>query len=108
MSPGAHRSIPGSPAVRFASSSQEIEPVQLDETRTNSVAGEANVAGIAGAQLRDLSESLSGTHLQSRRMSHFNFEPVSLPASRVRRHQILPLHDNAIWHTRIYYIMARY
>jgi hypothetical protein len=83
MSPGAHRSVPGSPAVRFASSSQEIEPVQLDETNTISATGEAGVTG-SGGQLRDLSDSLSGTHLQSRRMSHFNFEPVSLPASRVR------------------------
>ncbi|OBT75346.1 HAL protein kinase [Pseudogymnoascus sp. 05NY08] len=82
MSPGAQRSVPGSPAVRFASSSQEIEPVQLDETNTISVTGEADVSG-SGGQLRDLSDSLSGTHLQSRRMSHFNFEPVSLPASRV-------------------------
>ncbi|KFY85409.1 hypothetical protein V500_08450 [Pseudogymnoascus sp. VKM F-4518 (FW-2643)] len=83
MSPGAHRSVPGSPAVRFASSSQEIEPVQLDETDTTSATGEADGSGGPGQQLRDLSDSLSGTHLQSRRMSHFNFEPVSLPASRV-------------------------
>ncbi|OBU00415.2 serine/threonine protein kinase [Pseudogymnoascus verrucosus] len=84
MSSGAQRSVPGSPAVRFASSSQEIEPVQLDETSTTSRTGEQllDVSG-SGGQLRDLSESLSGTHLQSRRMSHFNFEPVSLPASRV-------------------------
>lgn len=84
MSPGAHRLVPGSPAVRFASSSQEIEPVQLDETNTTSASGEAGGSGGPGQQLRDLSDSLSGTHLQSRRMSHFNFEPVSLPASRVR------------------------
>ncbi|OBT68691.1 HAL protein kinase [Pseudogymnoascus sp. 23342-1-I1] len=83
MSPGAHRSVPGSPAVRFASSSQEIEPVQLDETNTTSGTGETDGFGGPGTQLRDLSDSLSGTHLQSRRMSHFNFEPVSLPASRV-------------------------
>ncbi|KFY63541.1 hypothetical protein V496_03849 [Pseudogymnoascus sp. VKM F-4515 (FW-2607)] len=83
MSPGAHRSVPGSPAVRFASSSQEIEPVQLDETNTTSASGETDRFGGPGPQLRDLSDSLSGTHLQSRRMSHFNFEPVSLPASRV-------------------------
>ncbi|KFY61563.1 hypothetical protein V497_02876 [Pseudogymnoascus sp. VKM F-4516 (FW-969)] len=79
MAPGAQRSVPGSPAVRFASSSQEIEPVQLDETST----GEGDAPGGQGQQLRDLTDTLSGTHLQSRRMSHFNFEPVSLPASRV-------------------------
>lgn len=91
MSPGAQRSVPGSPAVRFASSSQEIEPVQLDETSTTSRTGEQllDVSG-SGGQLRDLSESLSGTHLQSRRMSHFNFEPVSLPASRVRELHAIP------------------
>ncbi|KFY41360.1 hypothetical protein V494_03045, partial [Pseudogymnoascus sp. VKM F-4513 (FW-928)] len=83
MSPGAQRSVPGSPAVRFASSSQEIEPVQLDETNTTSATGELDANAEPGAQLRDLTDSLSGTHLQERRMSHFNFEPVSLPASRV-------------------------
>ncbi|OAF57781.2 serine/threonine protein kinase [Pseudogymnoascus destructans] len=82
MGSGAQRSVPEPPAVRFASSSQEIEPVQLDETSTTSRTGELNVSGSRG-QLKDLSDSLSGTHLQSRRMSHFNFEPVSLPASRV-------------------------
>lgn len=82
MAPGAQRSVPGSPAVRFASSSQEIEPVQLDETTTGE--GEGDAPGGQGQQLRDLTDTLSGTHLQSRRMSHFNFEPVSLPASRVR------------------------
>lgn len=84
MSSGAPRSVPGSPAVRFASSSQEIEPVQLDETNTISGTDETDVPRGQGQQLRDLSDTLSGTHLQSRRMSHFNFEPVSLPASRVR------------------------
>jgi hypothetical protein len=69
----------GSPLVRFASNDEEIEPIQLDSARP-----ERQFSGQTEAQLRELSESLSGTHLQSRRMSHFNFEPVSLPTSRVR------------------------
>jgi len=69
----------GSPLVRFASNDEEIEPIQLDSPRP-----ERQFSGQTEAQLRELSESLSGTHLQSRRMSHFSFEPVSLPTSRVR------------------------
>lgn len=108
MSPGAHRSVPGSPAVRFASSSHEIEPVQLDETNTTSASGETDRFGGPGPQLRDLSDSLSGTHLQSRRMSHFNFEPVSLPASRVRELHTGPLLDHCIRRPWTYNIMAKY
>lgn len=37
-------------------------------------------------RLRELSQSLEGSHLQGRRMSQFAFEPVSLPASRVRQY----------------------
>src|SRR5271154_4885339 len=35
-------------------------------------------------KLREFSNTLHGTYLQGRRMSHFAFEPVSLPPSRVR------------------------
>jgi hypothetical protein len=75
-----------SPAVRFASVNEEIAPAEtlqsLDSLSTPA-AGDADAAGGA-QQLKQLSESLQGTHLQERRMSHFAFEPVSLPVSRVR------------------------
>ncbi|XMA10682.1 hypothetical protein WAI453_003473 [Rhynchosporium graminicola] len=69
----------GSPTVRFASANEEIEPVPLDdgqpiqETRTSQ----------EEQSIKELSQSLQSTQLQGRRMSHFAFEPVSLPASRV-------------------------
>jgi hypothetical protein len=76
-----------SPAVRFASVNEEIAPAEtlqsLDSLSTPAAGDDADAAGGA-QQLKQLSESLQGTHLQERRMSHFAFEPVSLPVSRVR------------------------
>jgi hypothetical protein len=73
----------GSPSVRFASVDEEIAP---DETLQglDTVSPSHNTPADGDAQLKQLSDTLHGTHLQERRMSHFAFEPVSLPASRVR------------------------
>lgn len=68
----------GSSTVRFASVNEEIEPAHSLEDP------ESQKPGIDEAKLKELSKSLHGTHLQERRMSRFGFEPVSLPASRVR------------------------
>jgi hypothetical protein len=66
-----------SPTVRFASVNEEIEPAKtLEDSSRPSGADEAT--------LKELSKTLQNTQLQGRRMSHFAFEPVSLPASRVR------------------------
>jgi len=65
--------------VRFASVNEEIEPANLD-----AVSSSQAVSGNDVEKLKEISKSLHGTHLQERRMSHFAFEPVSLPASRVR------------------------
>lgn len=70
----------GSPTVRFASATEEIEPKSLEALDTES---SQNTSGQDVEKLKELSKSLQGTHLQERRMSHFAFEPVSLPASRV-------------------------
>jgi hypothetical protein len=64
--------------VRFASVNEEIEPVNLDAVQSSQA-----VSGNDVDKLKEISKSLHGTHLQERRMSHFAFEPVSLPASRV-------------------------
>ncbi|KAL2066492.1 hypothetical protein VTL71DRAFT_2563 [Oculimacula yallundae] len=73
----------GSPTVRFASANEEIEPVPLDDDQQihepRSTVEEQNI--------KELSQSLQSTQLQGRRMSHFAFEPVSLPASRVPSHE---------------------
>ncbi|KAL3427411.1 Serine/threonine-protein kinase oca2 [Phlyctema vagabunda] len=70
-----------SPTVRFASVNEEIEPKPLEAL--DSGASQPQMSGSAQAEIQQLSKSLHGTHLQERRMSHFAFEPVSLPASRV-------------------------
>jgi hypothetical protein len=69
-----------SPTVRFASVNEEIEPDRGLESVSNKLTGNNE------ATLKELSKSLQGTQLQGRRMSHFAFEPVSLPASRVCPH----------------------
>lgn len=89
----AHPTQPsGSPQVRFASTNEEIEPssnpLELEpSTNERSAADETTI--------KELSQNLQNTQLQGRRMSHFAFEPVSLPASRVcwRVAIILPGHD---------------
>jgi hypothetical protein len=75
----------GSPAVRFASVNEEIPPNQSLNV-LDSASAPQHLSGATEAELRALSTSLRSTHLQNRRMSAFNFEPVSLPASRVCQH----------------------
>jgi hypothetical protein len=70
----------GSPTVRFASVNEEIEPLKELQSVSNTISASHE------ATLKELSKSLQGAQLQGRRMSHFAFEPVSLPASRVRLH----------------------
>ncbi|KUJ16367.1 uncharacterized protein LY89DRAFT_81057 [Mollisia scopiformis] len=70
----------GSPTVRFASATEEIEPKSVEALDAEPP---QNIFGQDEERLKELSKSLHGTHLQERRMSHFAFEPVSLPASRV-------------------------
>lgn len=79
----------GSPTVRFASVDEEIAPDSydnLDSTRPTQRVPEND-----DRQLKELSQSLQGSHLQGRRMSHFAFEPVSLPASRVCQLHFTPI-----------------
>lgn len=75
----------GSPTVRFASVNEEIEPDKGLETLSNQTQISSDEA-----TLKELSKTLGGTQLQGRRMSCFAFEPVSLPASRVRLHPCYP------------------
>ena len=80
----------GSPQVRFASTNEEIEPL------SNPLASDPASNQQFGAdetQLKELSQNLQNTQLQGRRMSQFAFEPVSLPASRVRRRNIIILRE---------------
>ena len=74
-------------AVRFSSMNEEIEPSQ--SIQVGSIASERELSPDAQEELRNLSQTLSNTRLQGRRMSNFAFEPVSLPASRVSHHLFL-------------------
>lgn len=69
----------GSPTVRFASKNQEIEP----EKSLEPLSDIPSIQEPSEQDIRELSATLHSTQLQNRRMSHFAFEPVSLPASRV-------------------------
>lgn len=78
LSLNPNKPIEGSPTVRFASANEEIEPVPLDHNESIPPRSQQEELSI-----KELSQSLQSTQLQGRRMSHFAFEPVSLPASRV-------------------------
>ncbi|KAL0944435.1 Serine/threonine-protein kinase oca2 [Colletotrichum truncatum] len=78
------------PAVRFASSVEEITPAVTTTSPTDTqsptddaASGGASLSEVTPDQLRALSKSLQGAPLQQRRMNVFGFEPYSLPASRV-------------------------
>ncbi|KAI9649727.1 Nitrogen permease reactivator protein [Ciborinia camelliae] len=75
-------STEGSPQVRFAAVNEQIAPsedfaVLYDDTAAQEISNKDQ------SDLDQLSKTLHGTHLQERRMSHFAFEPVSLPVSRI-------------------------
>jgi hypothetical protein len=74
--------------VRFASGVEEIEPVKNvhDMTKTDSGRPKSmeDLTPEAKEEIRSLAMTLQKSKLQESRMSNFQFEPVSLPASRVR------------------------
>lgn len=83
----------GDHGVRFSSQNQEIEP-EADLEPVRSLTGHSgqreNLTPQAEEELRQLKTTLQNG-LQSKRMEHYNFEPVSLPGSQpVSRVQILP------------------
>ncbi|KAI9761038.1 MAG: hypothetical protein M4579_001301 [Chaenotheca gracillima] len=77
------------PAVRFSSKNQEFEPppgsLQTSSALTaeETPPDEASSASEPTQEALSLSKTLQHARLQTRRLSDFNFEPVSLPASRV-------------------------
>lgn len=77
------------PAVRFKSTVQEIAAPQNVSSSLPPIKDSplSEPADVTPAQLRELSKSLQGTHLQERRMNIFSFEPFSLPASRTASHE---------------------
>ncbi|KEY74264.1 hypothetical protein S7711_00421 [Stachybotrys chartarum IBT 7711] len=70
------------PAVRFSSAVEEIDPNQPSVISTKADSASAAQV-IPPEQLRQLKKSVQGCPLQERRINTFQFEPVSLPPSRV-------------------------
>lgn len=80
-------------AVRFRSRDEEIDPetsLQPIQSLTSPAKPE-NLTAEAQEELKNLSINLQKSRLQSRRLENFSFEPVSLPPSRVRFGNCLPL-----------------
>ncbi|KAI1347544.1 kinase-like domain-containing protein [Xylaria sp. FL0043] len=69
-------------AVRFASNVDEIGPPAADRSRNDSSA--------TPEQLQALTDCLHGTHLQEQRAQIYNFQPVSLPPSRIPSNETTP------------------
>lgn len=77
------------PAVRFSSAVEEIDPNQPSVISTKADGASADQV-IPPEQLRQLKKSVQGCPLQERRINTFQFEPVSLPPSRVRSASLSP------------------
>jgi hypothetical protein len=75
------------PAVRFSSMNQEISPdSELQDVETLTAPNHPPQQALteeAQEELRNLSITLQKSKVQANRLAHFNFEPVSLPPSRV-------------------------
>lgn len=65
---------------------EEIEPLPTAESELSTKGVTEEKPEENEANIKELQQTLQGTHLQNRRMSAFAFEPMSLPASRVRIH----------------------
>lgn len=70
------------PAVRFASSIEEISP-SAAVPATSQDQQDYSFSEVAADELKSFTKSLQGRPLQERRMNTFQFEAFSLPPSRV-------------------------
>lgn len=81
-------------AVRFASQQQEIEPVYSVQSASPGPFQNPDFSqewsAEAREEIKNLSKNLQKSPLQQRRMSHFAFEPVSLPVSRFPSNESSP------------------
>lgn len=81
-------------AVRFASQQQEIEPVYSLQSASpvpfQNPDFSQELSAEAREEIKSLSKNLQKSPLQQRRMSHFAFEPVSMPVSRFPSNESSP------------------
>lgn len=71
------------PGVRFADNLVEAREVPEYDMSAEDYMQKRQLDGATEAELRELANSMHGTTLQGQRAGHFNFEPISLPVSRV-------------------------
>jgi hypothetical protein len=75
--------------VRFSDVNQEIEPgIAVQHVAGLTGAGEQQEGPLSPEteqEIRNLAMTLQKSRCQARRMENFSYEPVSLPASRVRQ-----------------------
>lgn len=76
-------------SVRFSEHNQEIEPEAALHTISDLTGAGSESKGPlspeAEKELRNLSMTLQKSQCQARRLENFSYEPMSLPASRVRQ-----------------------
>lgn len=78
-------------AVRFASVNEEIEPARsLQSDSQSSKNATTQLSPQAEEEIRQLSLSLHKSRIQQQRMSHYAFEPVSVPVSRAHSNDSSP------------------
>lgn len=82
---GVADSKPGddAPAVRFASAVEEISPGAQGLATAEREESADTFTEVAADELKAFTKSLHGQPLQERRINTFQFEPFSLPPSRV-------------------------
>ncbi|QUC17294.1 uncharacterized protein UV8b_01535 [Ustilaginoidea virens] len=81
MARGSSKPEEEAPAVRFASTTEEISPLFSGAEKQHG--GDHTVSEVAAEQLKAFTKCLHGRPLQERRMNTFQFEAFSLPPSRV-------------------------
>jgi hypothetical protein len=105
-----------SQGVRFASGVEEIEPVKKAQDMTKADCDRPksmeDLTPEAKEEIRSVAMTLQKSKLQESRMSNFQFEPVSLPASRVRSSltvkDVLPLRSTSDYKCKHFDLVRAY
>lgn len=78
--------------MRFKAEDEEIDPTQpVSAPEDGQGEPSDDLSPEAHEQIRNLAISLQKSRLQENRMSNFAYETVSMPPSRVSRHDTAPM-----------------
>lgn len=90
-------------AVRFSDDHQVIEPPPAaNHVPQEGDSPEQGLSPQAEEEIRTISKSLQQGRCQARRMENFSFEPMSLPASRVRYSTVASTVQQSLTHYRLH------